>query len=364
MAESRTTHLVGAIVTLALIAGILLSVPLWLTREPPEFPMSPVLNFLGVFAPSEPFDVILLIIVLIALVLAALFGQRTLYLLSFALCLLLAVSDQMRWQPWFYQYVAMLGALGISKNPIWLMRLIVSCVYVYSGINKVNAAYFKSGMGFIIDGLPQYLASAFSQLHLAYAAPFIEIVTGLALLFGGRKVRSLGVVSAIGIHLLLLVALGPFGLSFNSVVWPWNIAMIALVVLLFTSVRDRFALSSNTVGGAYGFAVVLLFAVMPILGVFGYWPSYLSFALYSENTASGYVYDGDVFEPIVNRAYDELNVPAYPELSVFRDVALSECEENTEGYIILVVDGRPAMLSGKASRERFFCTNGELSEVE
>jgi hypothetical protein len=70
-----------------------------------------------------------------------------------------ALFDQSRWQPWFYQYLAMLAALsGFYSNScedrrgaaLHGCRLIVVAVYFWSGIHKLNA-------GFAYDGFPWLL---------------------------------------------------------------------------------------------------------------------------------------------------------------------------------------------------------------
>ena len=67
--------------------------------------------------------------------------------------------------------------------------------------------------------------------------------------------------------------------------------MVALVVILFAG-RDEEAApihhkprrsSALLPGYLYAAVVIVLFAAAPAAGVAGYWPSYLSFALYSEN---------------------------------------------------------------------------------
>jgi hypothetical protein len=108
-----------------------------------------------------------------------------------------------------------------------------------------------------------------------------EIAIGLGLLW--PRPRALALPAAILMHICILVAIGPFGLSYNRVVWPWNVAMIAIVLVLFRGARE---VSAQAILLNRGFplhvATVGLFAVLPGLSYLGLWPTYLSYRLYSE----------------------------------------------------------------------------------
>ena len=45
--------------------------------------------------------------------------------------------------------------------------------------------------------------------------------------------RPVAVIAGVGTHRFVLLAIGPLGLPRNPVVWPWNLALILLVVALF-----------------------------------------------------------------------------------------------------------------------------------
>jgi hypothetical protein len=122
------------------------------------------------------------------------------------------------------------------------------------------------------------------------------------------------------------------------VVWPWNVAMIALNVMLFVNTRKvtawqivwprRFLFARVT---------LLLFGIMPLLSFFGWWDAYLSAALYSGNTMDATIeVSNSIAEELpaeVRDNYmvgneldlfgwsmDELNVPPYPARRVHRGI--------------------------------------------
>ena len=45
--------------------------------------------------------------------------------------------------------------------------------------------------------------------------------------------RPVAVIAGVGTHRFVLLAIGPLGLPRNPVVWPWNLALILLVIALF-----------------------------------------------------------------------------------------------------------------------------------
>src|SRR5207248_1237718 len=96
----------------------------------------------------HPFDHIWFFLLLGLLVAIATIAQpRRLILIFLLLAGLLSMWDQTRWQPWFYQYLFMLAAIGFCgwKRPetrnqqvLNACRLIVGSTYFWSGLQKLN----------------------------------------------------------------------------------------------------------------------------------------------------------------------------------------------------------------------------------
>ena len=144
-------------------------------------------------------------------------------------------------------------------------------------------------------------------------------------------------------HLSLLWLLGPFGHNYNSVVWPWNIAMILMAWIVFF--RNDGAIFLPSLRPHLGKAIALLVVLMPLFNLFGKWDDYLSASLYSGRNISAWIFIGErssrMFESKLSQAemlrlqeafdgysFDatkwslaELNVPLYPERRVFEVVA-------------------------------------------
>jgi hypothetical protein len=88
------------------------------------------------------------------------------------------------------------------------------------------------------------------------------------------------------------VFLGPLGHNVNLVVWPWNIAMVALLLVLFGS-KPCAALPPTLRElrrSGSGMLVVGLFGLLPALSYLGWWDSYFSFSLYSANLSRADLY--------------------------------------------------------------------------
>src|SRR6478752_4257605 len=139
MAPERQIALLKLAIVLALECSFLLSWKLWISTR--LFPLSPVTNYL----PTVPYPIDHIWFLSILIVLAAigfLPRPRKLILVFVCLAALLSLWDQMRWQPWFYQYVFMLAAIGLlawkgnratgDRAALNGCKLIVASIYLWS----------------------------------------------------------------------------------------------------------------------------------------------------------------------------------------------------------------------------------------
>jgi uncharacterized membrane protein YphA (DoxX/SURF4 family) len=335
--ERRLLCLRVAIVAGAL-AGMILSHPLWVSTR--FYPLTPIFPSLKPI--PAPFDHVFFYATLLALVLSALTPRLIPF---FATCaLVLAVCDQSRLQPWFYEcFFLLLGVAFASPNAC---RLIVAATYFWSGAQKLNAGFISDIFPGMLDPFLRHLPhGAQALVHpLSVAAPFIELWIGIALL--GRKFRKPAVVAAVAMHVFILIALSAWGQNDNRVLWPWNIAMGIAVVLLFWKTDDsaRKILFSRS---PFHVAALFLFGLAPMLSFFGMWDHYLSSAMYTSNTNHGTIFiTSDVFDrlpdgigqyareetpdidsiDIAEWSANELNVPPYPEVRIYKNVARKICE--------------------------------------
>lgn len=372
---------------LACLAGFLLSTELWLASR--SYPLTPVFERL----PDVPNPVDQLwfgsLCLLLAVIVVARRSRK--FLLAFiVLAGLLSLFDQSRWQPWFYQYLFMFSALALypwgkqnlEKRELALniCRLIVASTYLWSGLQKLNASFVENLFPWLVEPLVALLPGASEQLvhPLGITVPFIEAGIGIGLL---TRFRNVAIVLALTMHAFILFSIGSFGHNWNTVVWPWNIAMMLFVVILFWrpegfSARNILIPRTSLLHGA----ALLLFGIMPLFSFFGLWDSYLSMSLYSSNTKNAVLYvnkaaDDSLPETIRELAvkseansantrisitkwsWEDLNVPAYPESRVLQSVGKHVCEEAGDpSGIRLVVNGKPAPVDGSRETEIYDCS--------
>jgi hypothetical protein len=365
---------VRATVITGLMAGLLLSPKLWVSSR--FYPLTPIAGFLKPL--PYPFDYAVYILLLILLGASALAPRPRWWIAASVLLLAaLCAQDQSRLQPWCYQYAFMLMALAIP-NPgasLNICRLIVAAIYFWSGAQKINP-YFVSG---IFTYLAHSLAARLPAfvIEAGYAAPLIETTCAIGLLT--RKFRTPAVAILIAMHAFILFSIGPLGHNFNTVVWPWNIAMIVFLLLLF---RNSEAGSREILWSSAAFhrVVFALFALAPALSFFNLWDSYLSASLYSGNRNQGAIHmaaavadhlpdqvtgdlgdeaDGSIQLIINDWSFDELNVPAYPELRIFKSAARKLCQFaaqpsdvrlEVQGKAVLANHAAPVVLTCAALR--------------
>jgi len=306
--------------------GMIASMPLWLDAH--DFPLVPIMNGFPIL--PVPWDKLFFGAMLLAL-LGAVFRYEASVKFFLAASLFAFCEDQNRGQPWFYLYWAMLlFTLLPAPAAIAAGRCALSAVYIWSGIQKCNARFFKiEPVWFVAPGANWHLPPfVMSLLHAAVACtPFLEMGIGLAV--WSRRLRPLAIGATLLVHLGALLFLGPLGHDYNWVVWPWNLAMIGLVCALFakgrlweTSVvpsvadeaqkdKSRKSQMAKPSGGAraaasseiqfvktfadlrrsrLGLVLVALFSLLPVLSYSGWWDSYFGFSLYAENSATANIF--------------------------------------------------------------------------
>jgi hypothetical protein len=370
-------------VAAGLVAGLLLSPNLWISTR--SYPLTPLWDAVPPLPYPADYALFGLLVVLVTGVGIA--RGRAIGWLGIGALVMAAffvVQDESRLQPWFYQYCFMLAAFclfGLSRvgasDALNACRLIVVATYFWSGLQKANASFIQSTHPWLVEPLTTRLPDWAGSALLAggYAVPVVEAVIGIGLLT--RRFRKLAVMGALLMHAFVMLCIGPLGHDHNTVVWPWNFAMVAFVLILFWRAPDDTTPSTIldpgrnfSTGFAFRAAVLVLFAFMPLFNFFGLWASYLSSGLYSGTSKQGYVLVWDSANWQSTRiggvSERELNTPAYPEESIFENVFAERwCEEGSEealrreqaGYPepILRVDGRPAIISGERSTELYSC---------
>lgn len=370
-------RLLRVVLVLATLCGFALSNRLWLTSGR-TFPAVPVFDLLPPV--PAPLDLAWLVALVALLAWSAASKRPRPYLFaSLALAVPLALWDATRWQPWFYQYVFMLFVIAAAPEgeeseeaTLRACGLLVASLYFWAGVQKLNPRFFDEVVPSLVAGLPAWLARLASPL--AVLVPLTEVCAGLLLLT--RRWRRVGIALAVATHVCVLLLFFPS--RRNKVVWPWNAAMAAFVLILFRGGADglrgflpRRALSPQT-------AAVAFFCLMPLLSLFGLWERYLSGALYSGNTARGSVrLSAAVAESLPPRvrqrlrpddvgggstldlnhwSYAELKVPAYPSARVYRGAGRRLCEwAKTPSEVVLSIAEAPSTFGGASDVTALDC---------
>ena len=341
------------VVTIAFAIALLMSVPLWLSSR--SYPYAPVINGLPVII--HPLDWILFGCLLFLLIVAFISSRPQKYIWCFlGIIAVLCLYDQTRWQPYIYQYGFLLATLGLFSwrsgdtagrtRALNIARLIVASTYIYSGLQKANLGFVRGIFPWLVQPITHILPSLTTPLYFfGFAAPIMQIAFGVGLLT--KRFRRASVLLAVAMHVFILAMIGPWGLDWNNVVWPWTVAMIFFDLLLFAggedfSFRDVFSPRGSLFHGL----VLVLFGIMPLFSFFNLWDSDLSAALYSGNLTEGNIYlsnNGRNSLPqdlqqyvtqvspnnnilsIKSWATGDMDIIEYPETRVFKDIARNVC---------------------------------------
>ena len=355
----------------ALLAGLALSPRLWIADR--AFPTVPALN--GLPELSNSFCLALTFgMTLCTLLVLVLPRPRFFFNAIPILGAALVLFDMNRLQPWFYQYQLMFLAMGLvkwdrsdesnAKNALAICGVILGFLYIWSGVQKANPAFATNVFPWLLEPLSDLTGDGIASMPLI--APVFETLIGVLLIVPWT--RTAGLIGAAGMHLLLLFLLGPFGHDYNSVVWPWNVAMIAMILAIF--LRNEEPIIRPAWRPALGKAVVVLVGFMPLLSFFEKWDDYISASLYSGRTKDGWImfneeaanrftdsltrteyarlngaFDGYSLD-VTTWSMAELNVPIYPERRVYDGVAkkLRRFATNEDDVTLLVTE-RPSLFS-------------------
>ena len=281
-----------AIIGSSLIVQLLISYQLWINIDR-HYPLIP--TFQGVeFQFQDTLGVVFFSILLLSLA-SMILGKSNSFIngLFFALLILFILNDINRLQVWVYELGVMLAILCfIGKEnkdlAIKALQLIVVSVYCWSGLQKLNIYFIEGNFPWLFE--PFGLDAFFLDFSgFAYFAANLEFLIGLGLFF--KRSRKIALPFAIGMHLILLICLGPFGHNWNHVVWPWNVAMIALLYLLFNE-QSKPIFSTHKEFKRHWLlpSIFLFFGIFPVLNFFNAWDEQLSFKMYSGISPEGIFY--------------------------------------------------------------------------
>lgn len=340
--------------------GILMSLKLWMGMR--VFPQIPVFENIVLFNTSV--DTILIVGLISTLILNAFILSVHIHRLIFAVLLLVLSQDQMRWQPWVYHYILFLlpFCFKLKRLSIFYFQFILITMYFWAGVNKINVNFVNSIVPLfisddVIDIIPLKKA-------LGYLIPAFEICISYTLLFHPKL--KIGIKLAILMHLVLIVWLVFSDIS-NSVIIPWNIAMILFLVLCFykSEVELPDSMLNWCKKNISSTILMILFFLLPLLNFWGKWDNYLSFSLYSGKSKKYLIggenlYNEDFAHPIQTYplpshcsilgeiididkwSLEELNVPVPSEKRIYKSILKEFCKSTSlENQIFLLEQTNP-----------------------
>ena len=270
--------------------GLLLFLVTWRLWTPQsEFPQIP---FFAALIEVPGWVDWLAIAVVIASLLVAGFSTREIVwrraMMAFAFAtVLLMLLNQHRFQPWAYQFVLFAVIMANCRLSIapHLMRWIVVSIYVYSAVSKFDYQFLHSlGPQFLATltgffGIASSEWSADRQAWLALLFPIGELLVGIGLFV--PRTRRVAIFAAIGLHLLLLLILGPWGLSHQPGVLVWNLFFMAQAWMLFTQPKATEAPAANAprqlvpeILCVLLTGIVIAFPASESLGYCDHWPAW------------------------------------------------------------------------------------------
>jgi hypothetical protein len=372
-------NLLVFVISIAFLIELFISAPLWLASQR-SFPMVEAFESLPLrFGATGNYVLFTLLCgALLFINLPKWRKQTTIALLI--IIALFVLEDIARLQPWLYMQSAMLAVLIFynttkERKQIvhFLLLFIIASVYFWSGLQKINVQFITDVFPWLLE--PMHLSDHFqvdtlkeykmieageipSKFYPLLIVPAVEILMGIGLLFA--KVRKIALIAAISSHLFILFVLGPFGHDWNHVVWPWNIELILLLLLLVPlKKKDEVQLNiTKVVGSNLKFAplypILILFGLMPVFNYSGNWDFHLSGNLYCGTNNDGiFYYNGakddlsktipKEYEIIVKGsnqhivgldqwAIDDLKTPLYPEWRSFKRLGKKLCNCTTDRY--------------------------------
>ncbi len=246
---------------------------------------------------------------------------------------LLALSfamDQTRLQPEVVSMGVLFFATSGRRSLLYIGRAHLLTLWFWAGFSKLISPHFYTDTGpWMFDGLP--VPSLFDPVGRHFGAVVILLEMGAGLLGLFVRTRRIGVAFAIAVHLGALASIGPLGHNWNSVIWPWNVALAVAALTLIApwtqSVKAFFVRSKWPLRLAVAFV-----ALYPAGYYIGAVDAYLSHHLYSSDTPSAQVCDedGECFADLVLGTLEDLNVPLPPEHRLFRAQFDGSCSPGDE----------------------------------
>ena len=282
------------------LALLLATWPLWWRDH--SFPVIPLLS--GFTLPVIVERIAVCILLVACLVVAGsserTFRSKTARGMSLVAALILCVGNQQCLQAWHWLFILGLGTSFFrAEDRLRLLRSILASVYVCSALSRMapnphqgtSAAIVDQLIGMTRVGTP--LAHGRSAEIVCHALNLAELVVGLLLIRPAS--RRYGILAAMGLHVTLLFALGPFGLRHHNGVLIWNLCFLCLIPVVFFGPVSVSGSGGTGLPGRYQLATLFVW-LFPLSGLFGIADNWPAWQLYSTRPESWtlQVHDRDI----------------------------------------------------------------------
>lgn len=372
--------LCSGLLSASLIASLLVAQRGWVLPNR-TYPYLPILDSLSIAEPLEPLIYGMLLIALLGFNFSK---HKKLLAGAYVLCAFTSIAlDQTRLQPWFYLFSMM---LVIVASPIQLtekkcqsvlnaLRICILGTYLFAGLQKLNVSFSQV---VVPSMMPKFITALPSELCFCIGITAAVTEAALAVLLAFGHTRTTGAYLAIFFHAITLWSITQQG--WNAVVWPWNVSMMLLVYLLFIRSKQASLIGLFKPDSLQKALAIALFLFMPILNFFGYWPNYLSAALYSGNVPVLRVIVDPVDEArlpsairqavdisnvnkptlIAERwALEELGIPTFPEVSSLEVLGKKLIESGKFSNSKIYIETFPRFFRGENHRRTLFLSATE-----
>jgi len=287
--QNKQVLIISRVTSLVFFISIVMTINAYI---PPYrlFGFSPIIS---IFNATYQY-IIVLSLSLLSLVGLIIKPYNTYFAIVLTLCTLLFTSqDLLLFQPYTYLccstilFCAFSGKLPF--NAINALRIMIIGLYLWAGFHKINLTFYLNIFPNFISGL-HLLPNKYPLIEIIVfcmdiIAPFFELGIGILLLFPRHRKKAS--IMAFVMLVTVLGCLGPFGSSWNKVVWPWNMWLFFMEITLFYGKYNQQPISFYDTKSAY--LSIALFIVAPCLAIFSSVYSFNGFKLYSGNIKTAFV---------------------------------------------------------------------------
>jgi hypothetical protein len=224
---------------------------------------------------------------------------------------LTVMADVNRLSPYWFNYLCLGGVLYFRHSDDhdtddWLRPtlVILGVQYLWAGINKANPAYLHGGFLWFTEPYFEPTKTPAWLITALFFTPLIEMALGVGLFFRQSTMYAtwLGVV----MHAVLVIVLGPLGRSWGAGIWPWNLGLMAFLIVGALKLRNPNEIWRPLQRRELVFVLVL--AIVPVFNLFGNGLYFASYRMYTNNETSGMLYLEEGLNASVDRWRDSVAV--------------------------------------------------------